>query len=332
MVYLPGRKMKISIIGGAGYVGSSLVPHLLKKGHVVTVFDTFWYGDYLGTHPKLTKIKGDMRDSKAMMSALKGQEAVIHLACVSNDPSFDLNPKLGRSINYDCFKNILSMVNEAEVNRFVYASSSSVYGVKLEDQVTEGMVCAPLTDYSKFKLACEFELKAFGTGGSWTIVRPATVCGYSPRMRFDLIVNILTLDAIKKKKMTVHGGFQMRPNLNIKDMVRAYETIILAPEAKVNEKTYNVGGENMNLEIIAHTIRDALRDKDIEIVREHSRDERSYKINSDLIKRELGFEPERRLHGAVNSIKDAIEFDLLLDPTNNPDFYNIKKMKELGLS
>lgn len=323
--------MKISIIGGAGYVGSSLVPYLLKRGHEVSVFDTFWYGDYLGNHPKLTKFSGDMRDSKKLMKALKGQEAVIHLACVSNDPSFDLNPKLGKSINYDCFKNILSLVNEAEVNRFIYASSSSVYGVKLETNVTEDMRCEPLTDYSKFKFACELELKAFGTGGSWTIVRPATVCGYSPRMRFDLIVNILTLDAIKKKKMTVHGGFQMRPNLNIKDMCRAYEEILLAPEAKVNEKTYNVGGENMNLEIIAHTVRDALKNKDIEIIMEPSKDSRSYHINSDFIKRDLGFESERKLHGAVNSIKDALEFDLLKDPLTNSDFYNIKKMRELGL-
>jgi nucleoside-diphosphate-sugar epimerase len=308
-----------------------LTQSLLKKKHEVTVYDSFWYGDYLGEHPTLTKLRGDIRDLKGVIKAVKNQDAVIHLACVSNDPSFDLNPALGRSVNYDCFKDILRAVNAAEVNRFIYASSSSVYGVKLEQNVTEDMLCEPLTDYSKYKLACEMELKAYGTGGSWTIIRPATVCGYSPRMRFDLIVNILTLDAIKKRKITVHGGFQMRPNINIKDMVRAYEVVLEADEHKVNQKTYNVGGENKSLIDIAMTVRDAVRIKGIEIVQEDSKDPRSYHICSHLIKNDLGFEADRKIQGAVSSIRDALESDLLLEPLKNNDWYNIRKMKELEL-
>lgn len=324
--------MKVCIIGGQGYVGSMLIPSLLKKKHEVTSLDTGWFGDYLSPHPNLTKIKGDMRDIKTVQKALKNQDACIHLACVSNDPSFDLNPSLGRSVNYDCFKDILRTVNNAEINRFIYASSSSVYGVKLEQNVTEDMTCEPLTDYSKYKLACEMELKAYGTGGAWTIIRPATVCGYSPRMRFDLIVNILALDALKRKKITVHGGFQMRPNLNIKDMVRAYEVVLEANDHLINQKTYNVGGENKSLIDIAYTVRDACQDKSIQIVQEESKDPRSYHICSNLIKNELGFEADRKIQGAVASIREALQYDMLKDPLNNPDWINIKKMKELKLA
>lgn len=323
--------MKICIIGGAGYVGSSLVPYLLKKHHTLTVLDSFMYGDYLQDHLDLKKIKGDIRSQLDIERAVKGQDAVIHLACISNDPSFDLNPTLGREVNYLCFKGMLRAVKEAEVDRFIYASSSSVYGVKLDRSVTERTDCDPLTDYSKYKLACELELKAIGSGGAWTIVRPATVCGYSPRMRFDLIVNILTLDAVMKRKMTVHGGFQLRPNVNIKDMVRAYEAILSAPEKTVNEKTYNVGTENLSLEEIAFKIKDTLKLKDLEIIRELSKDPRSYHINSDKIKEELGFEFQRTISGAVLSIKEALEFDMLKDPLNNSDYFNIRKMKELNL-
>lgn len=322
--------MKICVVGGGGYVGTTLVPMLLKR-HEVTVYDSFWYGNHLNHDKNLTVIYGDIRDEKWLSKAFKDQDAVIHLACVSNDPSFDLNPKLGREVNYDSFKPILSALNHREVNRFIYASSSSVYGVNDSANVTEDTKCKPLTDYSKYKLACEAELKAYGTGGAWTIVRPATVCGYSPRMRFDLVVNILTLDALTKGKITVHGGSQMRANINIKDMARAYCTILEAPERKINEKTYNIGNENMNLETIAHTVRDALKNKDIEIVKEESRDPRSYQINSHRINEELAFAPERRLSGAVRSIEQALSQGLIKDEGRNRIYSNIASMQELGL-
>lgn len=324
--------MKIAITGAGGYVGSSLVPHLLKKGHKITAIDTFWFGDTLNAHHSLKKVKEDIRNQRAMENAFKDQEAVIHLACVSNDPSFDMNPKLGRDVNYLAFRPLIQAVKNMEVNRFIYASSSSVYGVKNEENVTEEMKCEPLTDYSKYKLACELELKSFGMGGAWTIIRPATVSGYSPRMRFDLVVNILTLDAIKKKKITVHGGFQMRPNIHVKDMIMAYEMVLDAPEQKINQQTYNVGGENYSLEQIAHTIKDVLKDDEIQIVREESKDPRSYHINSKRILNDLGFECQRSIPAAVNSIKDALTFDMLKDPANNSNYYNIIKMRELGLT
>ena len=322
--------MRVCVVGGAGYVGTTLVPRLLKR-HDVTVLDSFWFGDHLSDHPKLIKIKGDIRNKSVLDKAFTKQDAVIHLACVSNDPSFDLNPKLGRDINYTCFKPMLLALNQAEVNRFVYASSSSVYGVKEGIKVTEDVPCDPLTDYSKYKLSCELELKSFGTGGAWTIVRPATVCGYSPRMRFDLIVNILARDAIKTKRITVHGGFQLRPNIHVKDMAKAYEFILDAPEKKVNEKTYNVGANNYSLEQIAFSVRAALSDDKIEIIREESKDPRSYHICSDLIKNDLNFIPERTITGAVHSIRDAIDFGLLKDILTNTDYVNIARMNELKL-
>ena len=322
--------MRICVVGGAGYVGTTLVPRLLKH-HQVTVLDTFWYGDYLGDHPKLKKICGDIRDRDYLDAAFKNQDAVIHLACVSNDPSFDLHPTLGKEINYDCFKSMLEAINEAEVNRFIYASSSSVYGVK-EGDVTEDVSCDPLTDYSKFKLACEHELEDVGTGGCWTIVRPATVCGYSPRMRFDLIVNILARDAIFNKKITVHGGSQLRPNIHVKDMARVYESILDAPEKLVHKKIYNAGGGNYSLEQIAYLVKAALGDEEIKVIFEESKDPRSYHINSELIEKDLNFLPLRSILGAVASIRDAVNFGLLTDPLNNTDYINIKKMQELRLS
>lgn len=320
--------MKICITGGGGYVGSALVPHLLKRGHDVTVLDTFWYGDVLGEHPRLTKIQGDIRKENKLRQAFTGQNAVIHLACVSNDPSFDMNAKLGKSINYDCFKSILEILKEQKVARFIYASSSSVYGVSDLDRVTEDAPKNPLTDYSKFKLLCEEELKLIGTNGCWTILRPATVCGYAPRQRLDLVVNILAIQALAKNKMTIHGGPQMRPNINIKDMVRAYEHVLEMPVGRVNEKTFNVGFENKSLLEIGELVKSVTH---AEMIVQDVIDQRSYRVDSKKIKDALGFEPRHTIKEAIESIRDAFTFGLLHDPMGNSDYYNIRKMQELGL-
>ena len=184
----------IFVIGGAGYVGSQLVPALLKNNYSVTVYDLMIYGNNLPIDDKnLTVIKGDVRDISKLKKSLNNQDAVIHLACISNDPSFELNPKLGKEINYDCFKPLVVASKEMGIKHFIYASSSSVYGVKDIPDVTEAATLEPLTDYSKFKVQCE-EILLSTTNSNFigSVIRPATVCGYSPRQRLDLVVNILT--------------------------------------------------------------------------------------------------------------------------------------------
>lgn len=320
--------MKIAITGGAGYVGSQLVPYLLSKGHQITVLDTFWFGDHLPADPNLIRVKGDIRNTSDLTKAFKGQEAVIHLACVSNDPSFDMNPDLGQSINYTCFKNILKTVKNEDVKRFIYASSSSVYGISDDPNVTEDTKKKPLTDYSKFKLACEMEIQAYGCGGTWTIVRPATVCGYAFRQRLDLVVNTLTIQALVNKRITMTGREQKRPNINIMDMCRAYDFILNEPEVFMNKRIYNVGFENLSLIDIANLVKSTLDDPKIEIVEIPNDDPRSYHINSDKFLR-AGFEPMYSVKQAIQSIQS--NYRRWKDPINNPEFYNIKKMGELRL-
>lgn len=319
--------MKICVTGGAGYVGSVLVPSLLNFGHEVTVLDTFWFGDSLPKHSRLHKIVGDIRNDITLNRAFTGQDAVIHLACVSNDPSFDMNPKLGEDINYIAFKSILTKLQQNEVKRFIYASSSSVYGVSELEKVTEETEKKPLTDYSKYKLACEVMLKSFAADFSWTILRPATVCGYSPRQRLDLVVNILTSQAVTKKEISIHGGTQYRPNIHINDMVKAYITLLDAPKDRVNQKTYNVGFENLTLNQIGRLVEEIVGKTKVEVV--PTNDERSYRINSDFIQNDLGFYPSFSIGEAISDLKEAIQKKRVkVKDSNN---YNIKKMKELEL-
>lgn len=321
--------MKISITGGGGYCGATLVPYLLKKKHKVTVLDTFWFGDHLTNHPNLRKITGDIRKKADLVKAFHKADAIIHLACISNDPSFDMSPQLGKEINYDCFANILTAVKDSSAERFIYASSSSVYGVSDKPSVDEQTICKPLTDYSKYKLACEIMLRTVGTrNAAWTIVRPATLCGYSPRMRLDLVVNAMTIKAITQGVIPVHGGKQLRPNLHVKDMARAYEALLLANEDLIHTQTFNVGDKNFSLGEIAEKVKTEIPAK-IEI--EESKDERSYHIDSSLFNSRLNFETKYTLSGAIISIEKAMSFNMLKNPLENTDFYNILKIKELGL-
>ncbi len=334
----PNGYKTILVTGGGGYVGSALVPALLDAGYRVRVLDTFWYGkqvfgDY-AQRPKLELLEVDLRDSNRVGEAMKGVDAVIHLACISNDPSFELNPNLGKSINYDCFAGLMDGAITAGVKRFIYASSSSIYGVKETPDVREDAEPLPLTDYSRFKLDCERDLLARTDvrGMDRVIIRPATVCGYAPRLRLDLSVNILTIHALVNHKIRIFGGKQLRPNLNIKDMVRAYLTFLAAPAAKVDREAFNIGFQNLAIEKIAFLVRDTIGDQTIELEYTPSDDNRSYHVNSDKVKRVLGFEVQYGIEDAIQSIVDAYRAGKIPEPFKHTLYSNIKRMQELKVS
>ena len=325
---------RVLVIGGAGYVGSQLVPKLISKGYLVTVFDTFWYGDkqfYDLPKDKLNLIKADMRDSKAIENSLLNIDCVIHLACISNDPSFDLNPNLGKSINLESFAPIVKAIKNSGVERFIYASSSSVYGIRDEERVTEDLELQPLTDYSKFKAECEkIMLNEFDTDQTITIARPATVCGYSSRQRFDLVVNILAAHAIVNNKIKVFGGSQFRPNLHIEDMVESYLAILKAESKLIHKEIFNIGSKNLTVEEIALAVQKEIN-TDIPIEFSETNDFRSYRVDSSKIEKSIGFKPFRTINDAVRDLKNNFTKFNGANPLNNPNYINILKMKELNL-
>ena len=323
----------IFITGGAGYVGSALVPALLKKNYNISVYDLYLYGNVfsdLKNNPNLNQIKGDIRDKKKLIGAAKNADAIIHLACISNDPSYELNPILGKSINYDAFFNVLEAAKKNNVKRIIYASSSSVYGVKKERNVTEETFPEPLTDYSKYKLECEKVLSNFN-GLESVIARPATVCGYARRLRIDLTVNILTLNALINKKIKIFGGKKLRKNIKIKDMVKAYEILLEAPGEKINREIFNIGYQNRAVEDIAKIVKNVIDDNSIEFEYLPTTDTRSYHINSNKMKRILNFEPKYTLENAVQSLVEVYNNGLIKEGLSNPLYHNIKLMQQVNL-
>ncbi len=323
---------RVAVTGGAGYVGSALVPDLLSAGYAVTVLDWFLYGrDVFGeaaSDPRLRLAAVDIRDEAAVTQAFAGADAVIHLACVSNDPSFELDPALGRSINYDAFPGLLRAARANRVRRFIYASSSSVYGVKAEPDVREDASCEPLTDYSRYKLLCERLLVEADLGEcEWVIARPATLCGYAPRLRLDLTVNILTIHALATGVITVYGGSQLRPNLHIADMVRAYRLLLEAPGAQIHRQIFNVGYQNRSLAELAELVRREAGRPGVQVTVRPTHDLRSYHINADRIRERLGFVPQGSLEQAVRDLSAAYRAGRLQDPLTNPRYYNIRTMQ-----
>ena len=323
---------KIFITGGAGYVGAVLVPNLLENGYVVTVLDLMIYGEnVLPSHPNLNAVKGDIRDQALLRKLLPGHDAVIHLACISNDPSFELNPDLGKSINLDAFRPLVDISRKADVKRFIYASSSSVYGIKDEPNVHEEMVLEPLTDYSQFKADCEKILAEYQSDDFTTVtIRPATVCGYSPRQRLDVVVNILTNLAYHKREISVFGGDQLRPNIHIADMVEAYRVLLNADKEKIAGKIFNAGYENQPVSKIAETVKNVVGE-DVKLITTPSDDNRSYHISSQKIKDELGFETTHTIQDAVEDLCAAFDKGLLPNSLNNEMYFNIKRMQNLEL-
>ena len=324
---------KILITGGAGYVGAVLVPRLLADDYCVTVYDLMIYGENaLPKHPNLTVVKGDIRDQKLLTKAMLSQDAVIHLACISNDPSFELNPALGRSINLDAFQPLVEISREQGVKRFIYASSSSVYGIKKEMDVNEAMTLEPLTDYSRFKAECEKILLDYQSPNfSVVIVRPATVCGYSPRQRLDVIVNILTNLAYNKREISIFGGEQLRPNIHIADMVDSYFLLLQSDDLEVAGQIFNAGFENQKVKDLAEIVKEVIG-QDVRMVTLPTEDNRSYHISSKKIYDELGFKATRTIRDAVIDIKNAFDQGKLPNSLNDERYFNIKRMQSLNLS
>ncbi|HCX20576.1 MAG TPA: UDP-glucose 4-epimerase [Cytophagales bacterium] len=326
-------KNKILITGGAGYVGAVLVPRLLKEKYVITVLDLMIYGeDVLSDHPNLNAVKGDIRDQDLLKELLPGHDAVIHLACISNDPSFELNPELGKSINLDAFRPLVEISKNSSVKRFIYASSSSVYGIKEAPNVHEEMTLEPLTDYSRFKADCEKILAEYQSLDFTTVtIRPATVCGYSPRQRLDVIVNILTNLAYSKRAITVFGGDQLRPNIHIQDMVEAYVALITAPKEKIAGGIFNAGYENQSVRELAETVKSVVG-KDVKLITTLTDDNRSYHISSQKIKDELSFEATHTIREAVEDLCVAFDKGMLPNSLVNEMYFNIRRMQSLELS
>ena len=323
---------KIFITGGAGYVGSRLVPKLLSLGYQVTVLDLMIYGgDVLDEHKNLSKIKGDIRDIKKLEEYLPGHDILIHLACISNDPSFELNPTLGKSINLDAFEPLVKMSLKSKINQFIYASSSSVYGIKKEKNVTEDMSLEPLTDYSKFKGDCEKILNKYSSDDFiTTTIRPSTVCGYAKRQRLDLVVNILTNHAFHNREIKVFGGTQLRPNVHIEDMVDSYLAVINADPKKINGEIFNVGFKNQSVNELAEDVLNIVGD-DVKIIKTKSDDNRSYHVSSEKIKEILNFETKYTVKNAVSDLKNAFEKKLITNTFEDELFFNIKRMNSLKL-
>ncbi|MCK5579918.1 MAG: NAD-dependent epimerase/dehydratase [Candidatus Omnitrophica bacterium] len=335
-------ELKIVLVtGGAGYVGCVLVPKLLDKGYKVKILDLYMYGedvlDAYKDNPNLEQIKGDMRDQELLEKSLAGCDAVIHLACISNDPTFELNPNLSKSINFDAFEPLVKISKEYGVKRFIYASTCSVYGISDAPEVTEDHPLVPITDYNKYKGLCEPVLLKYQSPEFTTvIIRPATVCGYSPRQRFDLSVNILTNHAYNNHLIKVFGGAQTRPNIHIEDITDLYVMLLDLPDEQIAGKTFNAGFQNRSIADIAEIVRSVVSEKlpegeEIALETTPSDDPRSYHISSAKINRELNFIPKHTIEDAVEDLMKAFEEGKYEDSMNNTQYFNIKTMQDINL-
>jgi len=331
------RFSSVLVVGGAGYVGSLLVPQLLYQGYRVTVYDIMYFGsDFLPKNdPNLSIVEGDIRDTEKLKATSNGHDALVNLACISNDASFELDEQLSTSINLHAFEPMVVAAKQAGIRRFIFASSSSVYGVSDKPDVTEEHPLVPLTLYNKYKGLCEPLLFKY-TNEYFTgvVFRPATVCGYAPRQRLDLSVNILTNHAINKDKITVFGGDQLRPNLHVQDYCDVVELLLNAPAEKIHNGVFNVGYENMSIIEIAKLVKQVVEQEfpqkdDIQILKTSSNDNRSYHINSDKIKRVLNFQPKYSIEKAIRDLCHAFKDGRLPNSFDDDLYFNVKRLKRL---
>ena len=306
--------MKILVTGACGYKGTVLVPKLLSSGHEVVAFDTQWFGNFLPQHDRLTVVKGDIIQTHDI--DLTGVNAIIHLASIANDPTGDLNPKLTWETSCLATMVLADRAVREGVERFIYASSGSVYGVKEEEEVTEDLELVPISEYNKTKMVSERVILSYKDDMAVQIIRPATVCGLSPRMRLDVSVNLLTMAALTKGKITVFGGKQVRPNVHIQDITNAYLFLLDNPQ---HTGVFNVGFENISILDIAEMVSQKLG---VPIDIEGESDPRSYRVNSDAIM-EAGFKPQYKVSDAIDEIIDAYRKGELKD---EPHFHNLKWM------
>ncbi|MFH1309972.1 MAG: SDR family oxidoreductase [Candidatus Omnitrophota bacterium] len=309
--------MHILLTGGCGYVGTVLTRKLLDMGMRLTVVDIMWFGNYLPEHKNLTVLRRDIRDVDTL--SMKDVDAVIHLANIANDPCGELDAKLSWEVNVLATMRLVERAICHNVKQFIYASSGSVYGVKDETEVTEELSLLPISDYNKTKMISERVLMSYQDKIRVQILRPATVCGYSPRMRLDLSVNMLTMQALSNKKITVFGGKQIRPNIHIKDMVEVYVHLL-----ELGEKApgvYNAGFENISIMDIAKKVTEFIP---AEIMITESNDPRSYRLNSDKLIR-TGFQPKYSVDDGINKVIEAFKSGKITDEDN---CYNIRIMKK----
>ncbi len=313
--------MNILILGGGGYVGVPLVERLLKESHQLRVIDTFWFGEFLQEHQNLEVIKGDIRDVQAIN--MQNVDVLIHLANIANDPCSDLNPKLSWETNVLATKFLVEKAIKNDVKQFIYASSGSVYGIKEEEQVTEDLDLVPISDYNKTKMVSERVLLSYTKDILVQIIRPATVCGYSPRMRLDTAVNMLSMHALKNGVIKVFGEKNIRPNIHIKDMIEVYLHCI--KQGQELQGIYNAGFENISILNIAEKI---IQKVDAKIEMIDTQDHRSYRLNSDKLLN-TGFQPSFCVDDAIDEIANLYHKGVLKDENK---FYNIKVMQNLQIS
>lgn len=326
----------ILIIGGGGYIGTILTLKLLRQGHYVTVYDIFLYGNFLkqyeSDYNNLKIIKGDIREIVKLDKALENKEIVYNFACISNDPSAELDLSLTRSINYDAFEPILISCKKNKIKKHIYASSSSIYGISDSPNVDEDHPKVPISEYNKSKNYCENVLKKYSNEFCSVIIRPATVCGYSPRLRLDLTVNILSNYAFHKNFIKVFGGSQYRPNIHIDDLTDLYVNLLSYNDNLISNKIYNAGYQNQKIVDIAEIVRSDIKKyvgKDPEIIISKTDDIRSYRISTKKIESELGFFPKKNISDAVLDLINFFKTNKN-DTMNDAIFYNVKKMQEIN--
>ena len=313
--------MKILITGGCGYKGSYLIPLLLEAGHEITSIDTQWFGNYLKSHKNLENIKLDIRDVKKI--PLEGKDVVIHLANIANDPAVELNPNLSWEVNVLAGQQLIDRAKRNGVSQFIFASSGSVYGLKEEPNVTEDLELVPISVYNKTKMVAERVFLSYKDKMMVHCIRPATVCGFSPRMRLDVSVNMFTYQALKNGKMTVFGGNQTRPNIHIKDIANVYKHFIDNPQ--IDSGCYNAGFENISIKEIAEMVNEIIPSQ-IEIT--ESNDPRSYRQDSSKLLA-TGFKPKFSVLDAIKDISNLYKVNELPDGDN---CYTVKWMKKINLN
>jgi len=315
----------VLVSGGGGFVGTVLTERLLSLGHTVTVLDTFWFGDFLPTHPRLIKVRGDLRDAASVDTALRGVDTVIQLACLSNDPTSDLDPELTRSINLVGCRDIIHAARRAGVRRFIYASSASVYGVRDEPNIVEDMPLEPITLYSRYKAEIEDELFAIDDPSFTTVaVRNSTVSGFSRRMRLDLIISIFVRAALRNHVITIEGGHQLRPLIHMQDLVDFYVLLLNADAAAIHRQAFNVSSDNYKVIDVARMVQERIP---CEFKFAGFTDPRSYHVDTSKVQRVLGYKPSRTIESAIDEVKAALVDGRIDD--SDPRCYNIRHMKTL---